>query len=260
MDLYGRIAWFNFGVYFNYPIELVASVLRPVFEFGFVVLLWSIVAASSQQQLHIQTLVAYFLLATGINNLLLFKGLKFGSFLAKEIKRGRISQALIMPVNPLWYELSRRLGDRGVNFCTSILFVVAGLLLQPPTSWLGWALFLLYLPMAAVISLSINILIGTMAFYTTESAGFRNASKHVISVLSGATVPLYLFPGILKTAAVSLPFATAVYGPAHAVRITQMSTEVWIGLGGGLFWSIFLLWLSLTIWRRGLKNYEAIGI
>jgi ABC-2 type transport system permease protein len=260
MSLYGRIAWFNFATYLAYPIELAAAVVRPVFEFGFVILFWSIVAASSRQAIQINGLISYFLLATGMSDLLLLSGVKFGSFLAKEIKRGKLSNALIKPVNPLLYEFSQLLGNRGVSTVVAIIFVALGLIVQPPSSWLSVGLFLIYLPIAAIISISLNILVGTVAFYSTESSAIKNVASHMIQVFSGALVPLYLFPETLKTVVSILPFTTAVYGPVHALQTTTITTEVWMGLGSGLVWSVLLLWLALFIWRKGLKKYEAIGI
>jgi ABC-2 type transport system permease protein len=260
MSLYWRIAWFNFGTYLAYPFEIIAASLRPVLEFGFVILFWTIVAASSHTTISISHLLSYFLLAEGMAGIFAPDGLKIGSFLAKEIKRGRLSQVLIKPVNPLRFEFAQVLGNRGIPIVVSLLFFTAGIALQPPRNLTSLGLFVLYLPVAAGISVGLSTLMGSTAFYTTESSGVRNVVSHTVRVFSGQLVPLYLFPSGLRLIATSLPFSAMVYGPAHALQTTALTWQEGQALATGLIWSLILLVISLYVWRRGLKSYEAVGI
>jgi ABC-2 type transport system permease protein len=260
MQLYLRIARFNFGTYLAYPFELVAAALRPVIDFGFVLLFWSIVAASSAGSVNFRKIAAYFLIATAVNNLVFLSGIKFGSVLAKAVKYGDISNFLIKPVNVLHDYLATMIGNMGVTYAVSGIFLLLGLVLQPPASLLACLLFFAYLPLALIISYSINVLVGTVAFYFTEASSIKNVTNHIVSVFSGAWVPLSFFPGTLRTIVSFLPFQAAVFGPTQALQTTSLNSTAVTAIAVSTGWAIVLYAVAMIAWRKGIKHYEAVGI
>ncbi len=260
MRLYVRVAWFNFGTYWAYPFELAAAVLRPAVEFGLRALFWSAVALGAPGTVDFRTIMAYLLVASGVSSLTLMSYVRYGSWLGKSIKFGDINHELILPVNVLGYYLAAMIGSMGVSFGLAALFVVIGWWLVPPASWLGVGLFGLHLVLAIVIAFSINVLVGSIAFYTTEVAGFKNVVSHIANVFSGAIVPLSLFPGVLQVVALSLPFAAVVYGPVNALRLTAWTSAEAVSLVVAVGWAVTLLPLALWTWQRSMRRYEAVGL
>jgi ABC-2 type transport system permease protein len=258
MQLYSRVALFNFGTYLTYPFELFALSIRPVVDLGFRLLFWGIVAASAPGVVNLHSIIAYFLVATALSYIVF--GMKFGSWLAKGIKSGSMNADLVRPTNILPYNFAAMLGGMGVTYAVAAVFLTAGLILAPPASWLAVLLFLAYMPMAIAISYGLNVLIGTVAFYTTEAGGIKNVAAHITNVFSGAIIPLSLFPHTIKNVVLLLPFATEVYGPVQALRVTHMTAAIWGGLAVGLMWAVGLLALGSWAWHQGLKHYDAIGI
>ena len=260
MRLYGHIVSFNFMTYFRYPLELIAAALKPLLEFGMVILFWSIVAVSSAGAVDFRHIIAYFLVATAVSNLVFISGLKFGSSLAKAIKSGDISQYLVRPLPVVRFYHASLIGGMGVTYLVSLIFLVLGFVIMPPASWLAVGLFLVSLPLAVAISYSINVLVGTVAFYFVEASSIKNVMNHIIGVFSGAMVPLTFFPGTLKTVTLALPFQAVVFGPTQALRATTLNSQTLVSLLIAAGWAVVLgLWAAWA-WRKGLRNYEAVGM
>jgi ABC-2 type transport system permease protein len=138
----------------------------------------------------------------------------------------------------LHYYQAAMIGNSAVSYASSVIFLIIGIIMQPPASLLAVMLFVIYLPLAFAIAYGINVLVGTVAFYFTEAGSIKNVVAQVASVFSGALVPLAFFPGELKALALLLPFSSAVSGPTQALRATQMTSQAWWQLLLAVFWAL----------------------
>lgn len=260
MQLYARIAWFNFSTYLQYPLEFLSAAVNPIVDLVLKLVLWGVIAASAPGTINFRHIIAYFLVATAISNGLLFNGLRFGGYLAKRIKYGEISRTMIKPVNVLHSLLAELLGNNGVVYGLSMSFMVVGLIIEPPQSLFSLGLFVIYMVLGLAISYAINLLIGTIAFYTTEAGSFKNVGTHIIRVFGGLLIPLNYFPNGLRQLALLLPFGTPIYGPTNALQTTKFSQEGVMSLMASFVWSVVLIVAATYVWRRGIRKYEAIGL
>lgn len=141
----------------------------------------------------------------------------------------------------------------------AVVFIIIGLCLQPPTA-LGAILCMAYMPFAAAITYGLNVLVATIAFYTTEANSVKNVVAHVINVFSGTLIPLSLFPPLLKMVAITLPFSATVFGPIQALHTTALQGASLTGLLSACVWAIALVIIGELAWRKGVRHYEAVGI
>jgi ABC-2 type transport system permease protein len=259
MQTFWKIASFNAGTYLTYPFELLAALLRPLIDFGLRIMFWGAIAVGSPN-INLRHITAYLLTAAAISTVTLIGGVKFGSYLAKAIKLGDLNHALLLPTRVLNYELAEMVGSMGVSYIIAGIFLLVSLFIEPPRSIVGIGLFLVMLLIALAISFGLNVIIGSVAFYTTESNGIKNVFAHVINIFSGSFVPLSLFPGSLKQFALLLPFSPAVYGPTIALRSVSLTGELQTQLIVGILWALILIPLSLFVWRLSLRKYDAIGL
>ena len=260
MQLYARVAWFSFSSFITYPFELLASLLKPFVGLGLQLVFWAIVVASAPGTISYRSLVAYFLIGTGITTLVLANDFKFGSFLARAIKFGTINSKLIKPVSVPQYVLAECLGQMGVRWLVAAGFVISGMLIQPPRDVVSLGIGLLLLVEAACVSYGLNLAIGTVAFYTTEASGIKNVVTHISGVFSGLIVPLALFPPLLRGIALWLPFAALTYAPASVLSHSSFATDPLMSLLRGGLWSVVLVVGARWWWQRSLRNYEAVGL
>ena len=78
-------------------------------------------------------------------------------------------------------------------------------------------------------------------------------------VLSGAYLPLQLWPDILQPLLLLQPFAGLCDIPARLYIGSMALTDAWLGMGVQLFWSSVFIILGRQIMLRKLKNISLQG-
>lgn len=260
MTIYFDVAWFYFLRYLTYPLEMAAIALRRLIEVGLILVFWAAVAKSSTTPLDYRSLIAYFLIAGALNDLVMAQRTRFGQFLIKGIKTGKITQYIIKPISLVPYLYSAAAGQYGMTYFVAIIGLIAGLIVRPPASPLGVLLFMVATMLAIIIALYVNLFCGVLAFWTTEANSFRNVLAHVIKFLSGVYVPLYFFPEPLRTMVTYSPFPSMIYTPAHLLNFTSFTPEAIQLLAISVGWAIGSAIIVSALWKHGLKYYEAVGI
>lgn len=258
--IYLQILRFSFLRFFAYPYEIVAEVLRSLIVMLFLIFFWSVVAKSMDQQNQIIPLVSYFLIATGVKDLVMADYGIFGGELGDLIKSGKISNYLLKPTNVVFSAYTFSLGKVGVPSLISLINIFLGLWISPPVSFISIILFLVFLLIAVAIGFSLNLMIGVIYFHTPDASGIRNTLNHIVQVLSGAMVPLYLFPENWRNIVEMTPFPALVFGPVNALKSAEISSLVVGEIFQALFWGVFLNLAVYYFWQRASKKYEATGI
>lgn len=260
MKLYFATAKFNWSKVLSYPFEIMAFIIGRLFGLGFLVLFWYAAAKSFTTPVDFQSLIAYFLVANAVKDFTFGTDLRFGQTIQRQIKSGEINNYLVKPVKVIPFLFSTHLGTNGLNLIYAMASLLVGLILAPPLTWLNVVGFLIFLILALPISLSFNTLVGLISFHSSEGSGFRNASAHVVRVLSGAVVPLNLFPDFWRQILYWSPFPAVAFSPAYVLQNQMPIMTVATLFVSALGWSILLLGLTVLVWRYSLKKYEGIGI
>jgi len=136
----------------------------------------------------------------------------------QDVRTGTLAVQLIRPLSYPLYRLSVSLGERAIRYamCLVVSSLVALALVGPiSVSPTGLAVFLAGLPLALVLDLLAQILIGLGAFWLEDTSGLALIYSRVTMILGGMLLPLDLFPDALHTVAGFLPFALVMYGPAR---------------------------------------------
>ena len=141
----------------------------------------------------------------------------------------------------------------------AIVSIIAGIIIHPPQNSLSVALFLVFFITALFTGLAYNIILGTMYFHFVDASGVKNAISHMSRLLSGAMVPIYLFPENFKNLILLTPFPGMVYGPVNALKTNQLNQEVIVQLFVIIFWMLILNVGAYLFWNHSIKKYEAVG-
>lgn len=181
----------------------------------------------------------------------------------EDIQLGRLSQYLLRPFSYVWFkffqELPWRLIQGGFGFLT--LLVIAAIFRQfeitPAITSIPLVLMIIILGYA--ISFLYKMVIGVLAFWTTDYTGIENVQTIIFLLLSGTLVPLHLLPGALRGFALVQPLAYILYYPILAVQGTLSFSQLWkvLLIQGG--WLIALYLTYRVLWHRGLKQFTSIG-
>lgn len=260
MKLYWAVIKFNWLKVLAYPFEIIAFFACRFAALGFLALFWYAVARSSGGAMDFKPLIAYFLVAAAVKDLTFSTDTKFGKAIQVLIKGGDISNYFIKPIKTIPFLLSAYIGESGMGLIYALVSLTLGLIILPPLGLLNIVAFVIFLLLALVVSVCFNTLIGMLSFYFAEADGFRNAINHVIKILSGALIPINLFPILMKNIILFLPFPALVFTPTYVLQNSLSLKELALLFITTLIWSIVLVIITKYIWRYSLKQYEGVGI
>jgi ABC-type uncharacterized transport system permease subunit len=241
------------GLVFN-----VASILIQVYLLKVV---WTAVYAgrSSVGTLGLQTLIT----TLTLGNLQLWVIAPFiANYLYQRVYEGKIALDLARPVGFLSQMLALQVGYTvGIVPFVLLALPVALLIggLQPPSSALAAALYLLSLALAYLISVLMGLVLGLSAFWTLEIGGFLGMYRFVSQFFAGALVPLQFFPPALRAVAAVLPFQAQAYLPLALYEGQLQGANAVEVLALQLFWVLALYAITQVVWRRAIRRVVIQG-
>lgn len=200
-------------------------------------------------------LAGYYALTLAITRLIPFGTV--ANTVAESIYSGELAITLARPFRVWWLPLAQLLSSAAIALAVVSPLAVAAIFLTQialPTLGAFAAAFLL----SAFLQFWFFYLIGSLAFWMERIRGVIYGISLALGILSGALVPLRLFPETVQTLLGYTPFPYFLYYPVdillHPEAITTRATLVLLG------WSIALPIAALMLHRRGLKHFTGHGI
>lgn len=183
-----------------------------------------------------------------------------------EISNGTLNNFLIKPIGYLRYWLTRDWASKLLNMLFAVFeFTLLYFLFRPQIYFSNSPIQLVLGIMLAVISALIYYLLTklavSVAFWTPESTwGFMFIILVLMEVLAGSIFPLDLLPKPVMTFLQFTPFPYMIYypiailiGKIDIVSASRIFLQSVVILG---FWYV----VAMKVWKKGLKNYAAVGI
>ncbi|MDC1175366.1 ABC-2 family transporter protein [Bacteriovoracaceae bacterium] len=180
--------------------------------------------------------------------------------LSEDIRMGRISSYLIYPFNFWEFHTASFLSFQSIQLIIAgfTLFLFSFLnIIAPFTTQLllTGVLFTLYVSFFWYLT---QFFTGLLAFWLEETWILRVMLQIIAVFLSGAIIPLELYPEWLVDILNFTPFPYLSYYPIQIMMGREVSLINGIGIIG--FWIVFLIFVNRLIWKRGLKLYTAAGM
>jgi len=183
--------------------------------------------------------------------------------LADRIRSGDVAIDLYRPVGLLGWFLAADLGRAAYHLLTrGVGPTLIGALLfhiswpPGPAAAVGVGVSI---ALAVVVSFAIRFMLAASAFWLLDANGPRVLGGVLGLFLSGMVLPLVLFPGWLRDAALALPWASYLQTPA----------DIWLGhrtgwslvgaLGLQLAWAVALLGLCQLVLRAATRKVVVQG-
>jgi ABC-2 type transport system permease protein len=113
---------------------------------------------------------------------------------------------------------------------------------------------------SAVIFIILEILLGIMAFWTTNTRNLFEVYDLLLILASGELVPISLFPHPLGAALNVLPFRYTFSFPVEIFLGKLNPAQTALGLLAQFAWLAVLFGLARLLWTRGLRRYSATGM
>lgn len=259
MKIYFEVAKFSFQWFLVYPLEFASEIVKRVLQVIFILLFWKLIVEQNDTLMSIEEIITYFIIVGAISDFIMVERLEFGRELSKLIRYGSITNFLIRPLSTLLYVYSSSIGDRMANIGYSIISLVIAFLISQSYSLQSILLFLPFLGMGILIGLGINLIIGSIAFYVTDTTHLEFLTQIIIRIFSGAFIPLAFYSENIQRILELSPFPHLVYLPI-SILTNSYSGNLAQDFLVGVFWGTILLALGSLLWKKSLRNYEATGL
>lgn len=181
-----------------------------------------------------------------------------------KIQEGTLSGELIRPVHPvLTNALMNTLAFKALTTLALIpIWITLALLFKPEFDSVSLTNLLLTIP-ALVIGFIVNFLITSsitcIAFWTQRVWSLYRLYGIPVALFSGQFVPLQLMPKAIQDIANYSPFPLFKYFPTQLILGKLSPEEIVRGYAVGLVWIALAYLLFRFIWKRGLKQFSAVG-
>lgn len=178
----------------------------------------------------------------------------------EDARTGRITRHLTLPTAYPLFRFFVSSGEASYNFLTRAVPLMIGAFFFLNITLPASPLFFVSAVLSYLISFSISFLTGLWVFWSGGSIwGLRFSVKTINDMISGAFIPLFLFPDFFVKIFQLLPFAAAFHIPL-SIYIGKISgAEIFSALGEQLFWALALSALAWLIWLRAEKKIYSQG-
>jgi len=178
------------------------------------------------------------------------------------IRQGQLSPLLLRPVHPINADIVENATFKLLMLAVIIpAAVVLSLVFSPHLAPAPWAVVAFFpaLALAAVLRFTVEWTVSLISFWISRMAALDQMYYVLVLFLSGQVAPIALFPAPVRLVANVLPFRWMVAFPVELLLGRVSPRDALIGFG------ILLLWLAAGIallrftWRRGVRQYSAVG-
>lgn len=180
-----------------------------------------------------------------------------------EIREGFIANYLTKPVDYQLYTLFANLGSLLINLLAISIptAIMLGVVFKVRISMgPGLLLFPISLLLAFLISLSIDYFIGLMGFYSESVWGLSITKEIIVTVFSGALIPLQFFPDGLQKILFWLPFQAIYHTPLMMLTRPNQSMNVFLPmLAVQLIWAVVLFIAARLFYHQAIKVLRIAG-
>lgn len=180
-----------------------------------------------------------------------------------DVRQGTLSMRLLRPIHPVIAYAASNLAAMPLRAAVTLPVMVVvlatsagdGLSREP---W-AWALFVWAMFAGWLITFFANILIGALCFFMESSTKVLDVWIVLFFVFSGYLFPAELAPGWLNTIAGWLPFRFQVGLPVEVLTGRHSLDEALMLCGRQLMWAGGFALLALSVWRWGVRRFQAYG-
>lgn len=181
--------------------------------------------------------------------------------LAEDIRLGRISSHLVYPFDLWQFHTASFLAFQAVQGVvagvTLAITTAAGVIDAPAPGDLAAGIGLATL--VGCFWYAVTYAMGLGAFWLEETWVLRVIFTILCSFLSGAILPLDLYPAWLRELLAYSPFPYVTFVPVR-VLMGAYRGSVLLAAGMLVVWTVVAAAIALVVWRRGLRLYTAAGM
>lgn len=207
----------------------------------------------------ISQMVTYYILAISFSSI---ATCGINEMMAHSIRNGQINKELLNPISYFKYYFGINLGE--IAFSTVIgiaIFIICSIFwkLTLPVNIIDFILCLLVILLGIPITFFIQMIVGTIGFYTNSIWGMQILRKAIIQIFSGIIAPINLFPLWFQELSNFLPFKELIYTPIN-IWLGQVSyNQIMFVIIKQILWGIILYVIAKLFFNHAVKNLTING-
>lgn len=257
-----RLLIIDFSTALIYRVEFVMFMIGTILGPTISLLVWrAALANGAALPVDAEYLTTYFVLL-GIVSML--TSAWDSAFLAEEIRLGHLSKWLIRPGSTHLNTIANNLGEKLIKSVAlapmiAVLWWFFRDAVVLPANPLTWALFAVSVIAAATMVFSLDVIVGSLAFWIDDISGIDRARGLLAVIFRGQLVPLALMPAWSQEFINAQPFRFTLSFPLELVVGDLAASDVATGMSLQILYPVLTVIAARWVWQRGLRAYTAVG-
>lgn len=179
-----------------------------------------------------------------------------------QLEIGNINKELLNPISYFNYYFGLNLGE--LLFASIIgiaTFLIASIFFNIilPQNILQLLLCLFIIILGIPITFFLQMIVGTLGFYTNTIWGLQILRKGIIHIFSGIIAPIYLFPKWFQNISEILPFQELIYTPINIWLGTASDINIAFIIFKQILWGVILYIIAKLFFEHAIKNLSING-
>lgn len=186
--------------------------------------------------------------------------------IARDVRKGDIGMRLTKPISYQGQHTAMAIGNFfGKMTVIGIPMITIGTLVAvfgfglDGIQWYNVLRFVAAIFLGLLLQNAIGFAFGQIAFITQAMWGVLSMLDLFVSFLSGAVVPITLFPEWAQTALAYTPFPSVIGLPVQIFLGTVSEHDILIGFATSLFWIVILNVLGALWYKRSVRHVVVFG-
>lgn len=256
-----QLAKMEFNQYTIYKSNFYLFTLNRIVEIVVYIFVWQAIynQTGNAGGFTISQMVTYYILAIAFSSIATWG---INEIMAHSIRNGQINKDLLNPITYFQYYFGINLGELAFAVLIGIAtFVLCAIFweLAMPVSFLDFILCILVIILGIPITFFIQMIVGTIGFYTNSIWGMQILRKAIIQIFSGIIAPISLFPLWFQNLSKFLPFKELIYTPIN-IWLGQVSyNEIVFIVIKQILWGIILYIVAKSFFNYAVKNITING-
>ncbi|MBR1816091.1 MAG: ABC-2 family transporter protein [Lachnospiraceae bacterium] len=184
------------------------------------------------------------------------------AWINNHIQTGNIAVQLIRPIDFKAMVFSRHIGDTIVKivFYCLPLCIISGFVIDEPLLYKSQLLYgFCSIILAYMIQFLYSLIIGLLAFWLIVTWPLNMLLGAIYKLLSGAWIPVAMFPDLLYKINLFLPFRAIYAIPVNIITSPMKLQIIYSDIFVQIIWLIILYALTKIIWKVGTKKLIVQG-
>lgn len=251
----------------EYRGELISDAFIELYSFILQLFLWRLIIGEHKSVggYDYAGLVLYYVF-TRIFDSLSLGGRKLSKDFMKGILKGDLSNLLLKPFSPKIFYILRGFAFQFVQsilqtmILLGFLFVSGFPIFTKAFTIVDAIMIFFYIIFITIFNMLFYLTISCISFWTESGSGVRSIITLILRILKGNLFPLDIAPSWFINLMKFLPFMYTGFYPTKII----LSDENIVGMIRGILililFSIVLFFVSKSLWAKGMKKYDSVGI